>query len=163
VDGQHRLSVALSLTGAGVHGIIVQLQGLQHASFGGSKGSVEISAEGDGEWRIPFAGGVTGHAAEAKVTITAAFATGIAVSTTGVQASVGDAAIAAVLASAAPIWRLEAGFGDPAKPGLAASLDLGSLIGHASIFDIELPAKSFSPHVSVAQGAEPVFSLGEGG
>lgn len=159
-------TVALALTDpATTHGVIFRIAGLDQVTFNQGPVSVSITGQGDGEWRIPFSGGIQPPAQAATISCTLSYGPVLALPAADkVGIGVGSARVSVALSTNAPIWHVEAGIGDEAGiPGVEARVSLRDALGPlAAVLAIQPVDEKYSPKVSAGAGTAPAFSLGHG-
>jgi hypothetical protein len=147
------------------HGILLQATaGLAIAPTPLGPLTFAVSSQGDASWRLAFSGGVQPPAEQASINAQLSWDPGIRAGNDTAGISVGALRLAAALSTlpGAPLYSLRLGFGDAARPGLEAKVDLGQLLGAlGAIVHVAALDESYSPELVLTQGTGPQFSLGE--
>ena len=148
------------------HGIILQTTaGLAIGPTPLGPLTFSVTSQGDASWRMAFSGGLEKPAEQASVDAELFWDPHIDVGDATAGLSVGALRLSAVLSTVpgAPLYALSLGLGDGgAHPGAEAKVDLGKLLGAlGAIVHITAIDESYSPKLTLTQGAGPQFSLGE--
>jgi hypothetical protein len=147
------------------HGIVLQASaGLDIAATPLGPLTFSVTSQGAASWRMGFSGGLEKPAEQASIDARLSWDPGIHVGDDAAGINVGALRLAALLSTlpGAALYSLTLGFGDTAKPGLEAKVDLGQLLGAlGAVVHIAALDESYSPSLVVTQGAGPQFSLGE--
>ena len=150
-------TIALALTDPGTtHGVIFRIAGSVNPTINKEPFSLSIAGSGNGEWRIPFSGGVQPPAQAASIERHARVRSP-ARSRPQAGITVGKAHISVAFSTdpAKPIWHVEAGI------PVAAHVSLNDALGPlADVLDIQPVDEDYSPKVSAGAGTAPAFSLG---
>ena len=90
-----------------------------------------VTSQGDASWRMGFSGGLEKPAEQASIDAALSWDPGIHAGDETAGINVGALSLAADLSTlpGAALYKLRLGFGDAAKPGLDATVDLGRLLG----------------------------------
>ena len=148
------------------HGIILQATaGLAIPATAIGPLTFSVTSQGGASWRMPFSGGLEKPAEQASIDAELFWDPHIDVGDATAGLSVGALRLSAVLSTepGAPLYALSLGLGDgAAKPGAEAKVDLGKLLGAlGAIVHITSIDESYSPKLTLTQGAGPQFTLGE--
>jgi hypothetical protein len=147
------------------HGIVLQASaGLAIVPTPLGPLTFSVTSQGDASWRIGFSGGVESPAEQAALNAQLSWDPGIHAGNDTAGINVGALRLTTVLSTlpGTALYTLELAFGDAAKPGLEAKVDLGQLLGAlGAIVHVAALDQSYSPTLVLAAGAGPRFSLGE--
>jgi len=148
------------------HGIILQATaGLTIPATPIGPLTFSVASQGDASWRMAFSGGLEKPAEQASIDAELFWDPHIGVGDATAGLSVGALRLSTVLSTepGAPLYALSLGLGDgAAHPGAEAKVDLGKLLGAlGAIVHITAIDQSYSPKLTLTQGAGPQFSLGE--
>ena len=148
------------------HGIILQATaGLTIPATPIGPLTFSVTSQGDASWRMAFSGGLEKPAEQASIDAELFWDPHIGVGDATAGLSVGALRLSTVLSTepGAPLYALSLGLGDgAAHPGAEAKVDLGKLLGAlGAIVHITAIDQSYSPKLTLTQGAGPQFSLGE--
>jgi hypothetical protein len=157
-----RATLALALTEPGTKGVILAIHA-DNLVVSPALGplALRIEGQGNGEWRIPFAGGLAPPATVARLHVALTYQPPSPVGSGPASLALGPLRLEATLMTNGPHWRVEAGLGvPPAGTGFKPTLNLAELLGPlASVLQIDVP--SYTPSVWVEEGVAPQFTLGE--
>jgi hypothetical protein len=160
-------TVALALTDPGTaHGVIFRIDGLEQARVARGRVSLSITGQGNGEWRVPFTGGVRAPQTTATMRCSLEYGPVHALAPgTPVGVGLGTAHVSVALSNDAPVWRVEVAMGDAHDvPGLEARADFADALGPvAGVLQIARIGEQYSPALIAAAGAVPAFTLGHEG
>jgi hypothetical protein len=161
------LTVGLALTDPGLkHGLMIKASAPLDLEFG-SDLAIKVTAQDQAEWTWEFGGAVVAPDAGAVLEVDVSWKPPIPDLTTPVGGvSVGPLHLHATLAKSpsVPLYAVELGLGVPSDAGLRAQLHPGQALGVlAQIVHIADLDEQYSPQVSLADGREPLFTLGHTG
>ena len=124
-----------------------------------------VTSNGMASWELPFSGGVTPPVEQASIIASLFWDPKLSVGDSTAGVSVGVLRLRAALSTlpGAPLYQLTLGLGDEsARPGAEAKIDLSKLLGAlGAVVHITAVDESYSPKLTLIQGAGPQFSLGE--
>ena len=162
-----KFTVGLAVTDPGLrHGLLLTADAPIELAFGDHL-RVEVSARDAARWTWEFGGAVEAPAADAVLDVDLAWKAPVpALAEPAGDVSVGPLHLHATLAKspAEPVYKLRLGLGVTTDPGLHAQLHVGQALGalgaFLSVADLD---ERYSPQVELAQGREPLFTLGHSG
>lgn len=146
------------------HGFILQATaGLNLGPIALGPLTFAVTSVGDASWRLGFAGALEKPAQQASINATLFWDPKISVGDPTAGFSVGALGLTAALSTGDPLYTLTLGLGDgAAHPGAEAKIDLSKLLGAlGQIVHITAIDESYSPRVTLTQGAGPQFALGQ--
>ncbi len=127
--------------------------------------SFSVASQGDALWQMAFSGGLEKPAELASLDADLFWDPQIRVGDATAGLNVGTLRLTTALSTkpGAPLYVLTLGLGDGAThPAAEAKIDLGKLLGAlGAIVHIAAIDQSYSPKLTLTQGAGPQFNLGE--
>ncbi|MEO7350337.1 MAG: hypothetical protein ABIW17_00435 [Marmoricola sp.] len=162
-----RFTAGLAVTDPDLkHGIMLKASAPLDLAFG-SDLRVEVTAQDNADWTWEFGGSVESPDASAVLEVGLSWKPPIpALSNDVGGVSIGPLHLNATFARSPtePLYKLALGLGVAADPGLRAQLHAGRALGVlGQIVHVADLDEQYSPQVALADGQEPLFTLGHSG
>lgn len=161
------LTAGLALTDPGTtHGFLLKADAdIDSGALEVGPLALSIKTTGAASWTMAFGGPVAKPAEQATINVDLSWDPGIAVGDdrAGVTLGALRATVALSSVTGTPLYAVALGLGDEnAKPGAEAMVDLGKVLGVlGTIVHIQKIDESYSPKLTLTQGAGPQFTLGQ--